>query len=101
MNMWILIADESRARVFGLERPSDRHLMEIADFVNPAACLPVGEMEDDAPGSFAGDGDHRRYGGGEAARDRHDAAVGAFATRTGDEIFARIRGPLLAAWSKG
>lgn len=38
--VWVLVADRARARLFSLEKGAPR-LIEVADFVNPAARTPV------------------------------------------------------------
>jgi protein required for attachment to host cells len=48
---WILVADASRARLFGHEGSA---LKEIADFVHVAGRSPVRELESDRPGRSFG-----------------------------------------------
>jgi protein required for attachment to host cells len=47
-NVWILVADHARARLFSFDQDAPR-MIEVADFVNPAARDPAREREHAPP----------------------------------------------------
>ena len=63
--VWILVADRARARLFSLG-PGAPRLIEIGDFVNPGARIPGHELEHAPPPRV-----HDRFGAGRHAIEAH------------------------------
>lgn len=66
-DVWVLVADRARARLFSLGRGAPR-LIEIEDFVNPGARIPGHEREHAPPPRV-----HDRFGEGRHAIEAHTA----------------------------
>jgi protein required for attachment to host cells len=64
-DIWILVADRARARLFSLSRNAPR-MIEIADFVNPEARTPGHEREHAQPARV-----HDRFGENRHAIEAH------------------------------
>lgn len=99
-DIWILAADRARARLFSLDAGAPR-LIEIADFVNPAARIPGHEREHAPPPRV-----HDQFGEGRHAIEAHTspkekaalqfaAMLGAHLEHAHDE--RRFRGLVLIA----
>ena len=63
--VWILVADRARARLFSLDKGAPR-MIEIEDFVNPGARTPGHEREHAPPPRV-----HDRFGEGRHAIEAH------------------------------
>jgi protein required for attachment to host cells len=64
-DVWILVADRARARLFSLDKGAPR-MIEIEDFVNPEARIPGHEREHAPPPRV-----HDRFGEGRHAIEAH------------------------------
>jgi protein required for attachment to host cells len=83
-DIWILVADRARARLFSLSKGASR-MIEIEDFVNPEARTPGHELEHAPPPRV-----HDRIGEGRHAIEAHisprEKAALQFATMLGSHL---------------
>ena len=98
--VWVLVADRARARLFSLEEGASR-MIEVADFVNPAARTPAHGCEHGPPPRV-----HDRIGEGRHVIEAHTpprekvalqfaATLGTYLKHAHDEL--RYRGLILVA----
>jgi len=83
-DVWILVADRARARLFSLAKGASR-MIEIEDFVNPEARIPDHEREHAPPPRV-----HDRFGEGRHAIEAHtsprEKATSQFAAMLGSHL---------------
>jgi protein required for attachment to host cells len=72
--VWVLVADRTRARIFSYDAGQPKSLTEVADMVHPESAQHERDVVSDKPSSFIGSG-HTRHRGVEQTDFHHRTAT--------------------------
>lgn len=87
--IWILVADEARARTFTADKPVDP-MVEINSMTSPEAKLRDQDLVSDKPGRVIGGSDQSKHGVGEKSEHKEQYAV-RFAKEIGSYLDDNLR----------
>jgi protein required for attachment to host cells len=88
MNIWVVVADAARARIFSVdEKTTD--LTEMMDLSHPESMLYASEMASDEPGMSSVKGMHSKFGMEEIVSPKEEEAI-RFAKQLADALHHRV-----------